>query len=341
MATTTTLETLRLTRLALYQLRQDIGVPETVAAAAADTSTLWTKCKELFDVAFYEVLSAHNWTWKRSAAASDLIDTTPDNWPEDAKNALIYSIARELAVPVAGRVEDMKNCHSLYQEKLRVARIHDLEGEIAAISDTDQKEVFAAVCPSMMSGDNSLPMDLLTISRRIEANAAHARAEILLAHNWSFAREELAVGSCSCDATESGYPFHTELPQNCARVLECYTHGGDPADWKLVGTVLRSTEPISSVIFLRDETRLNRWPPLLRDAYCALLAADISATVSGSSTEANRLREIYERKLANAKLYDSRSSGAKREVYGRNHYADAMRGRIPGNHALGGRIWRY
>ena len=34
--TTTTIETLRIARLAMYQLRQDVGIPDTVEAADAD-----------------------------------------------------------------------------------------------------------------------------------------------------------------------------------------------------------------------------------------------------------------------------------------------------------------
>ena len=42
--------------------------------------------------------------------------------------------------------------------------------------------------------------------------------------------------------------------------------------------------------------------------------------------EADRLRKIYERDLGSAKLADSRSTGSRAEVRGRNYYADAMAG---------------
>ena len=324
---TTTLDTLSIVRRALYQLRQDVGVPDTVEDADADTSAAWAKVRDLFDVSFYEVLSAHNWTWKRGDyAASQNIDTKPDNWPADAKNALVYCLAAELAVPVAGRVEDMKNCRAIYSQKLHDARVYDLDRELAAVSDADTREVLSLVCPTITTGGGALPMDLLAVTRRIDANKDRARDEVLAAHNWSFARMEWPVMSCGCDPGDGLYRFTTPAPPRCARLLECYGHGGERADWKLVGQTIRSVEPIESVIYLRNEERIEKWPPLVRSAYISLIASDIAATVAGSSAEANRLRQIYERNLDSAKLADSRSTGSRAEPRGRNFYADAMRG---------------
>ena len=558
---TTTLESLRLARLAMYQLRQDVGVPETVADAASDTSVGWTKCKECFDVAFAEVIRAHDWYWKRNAAPSANISTTPDNWPDDAKNALVYCLAGELAVPVAGRVEDMKNCRAIYAAKLREARVHDLETELAAVTDdihkqvvrlylphygesgelphsikeiTDridaekaaaQAEVFNAhdwarttatatadattnwsagmkdalvyllasklaiptgrkegepqmydqlyrdklaqarvaalqaeldaisdalhkpvlrlILPNFTPQDTDLPRSIKTYTDRIDAEKAaaqaevfnahdwarttatatadattnwsagmkdalvyllasklaiptgrkegeprgydqlyrdklaqarvaaiesernaltdpidkelvatvlpcfskmadplprsvrsildradavadSARVEILTAHNWSFARVEWPVQSCGCDPAGGLYQFTTPAPPRCARLLECYTPDGRHADWKLVGQMIRSVEPIESVIYLKTEERVEKWPPLIRSAYVSLLAADIAATVAGSPAEADRLRKAFAQNLENARLVDSRSTGSRREPRGRNYYADAM-----------------
>lgn len=322
--TTTTLETLRIARLAMYQLRQDVGIPDTVEAAGADTSVAWTKCKDCFDVAFAEVLNAHNWTWKRNADTSYNIDTTPDQWPDDAKNALVYCLAAELAVPVAGRVEDMKNCRAIYGQKLHDARVHDLDVELAAVEDRDTKEVLSLVCPTITTNGAALPMDLIAATRRIDANKERARDEVLAAHNWSFARMEWLVMSCGCEPGDGPYRFTTPAPPKCARILECYGHDGRRADWKLVGQTIRSVEPVNCVIYLRNEERTEKWPPMVRSAYISLLAADVAAQITGSSAEADRLRRIYERDLDSAKLADSRSTGSRREPRGGNFYADAM-----------------
>lgn len=324
--TTTTEETLRIVRLALYQLRQDVGVPETVQAAADDTSVAWTKYRDAFEVAFHEVLDAHNWTWRRGASDADHIDTEPDKWPADAKNALVYCLAAELAVPVAGRVEDMKNCRAIYGQKVHDARVHDLDAELAAVEDPDAKEVLSLVCPAITTGGGALPMDLLAVTRRIDACRDSARDEVLAAHNWSFARAEWPVASCGCAAGDGPYRFSTPAPPKCTRLLACYGHGGRRADWKLVGQTVRSVEPLESVVYLRSEERIEKWPPLVRSAYISLVAADVAATVAGSSAEAGRLRQVYERALDTAKLADSRSTGSRAEPRGGNYYADAMRG---------------
>lgn len=363
MTTTTTLETLRIVRLAMFQLRQDVGVPDTVEAAAADTSMPWTKCRDAFEVAFAEVLDAHNWTWKRGVTIPTRTGTenppipptvleAPDDWPADAKNALVYCLAAELAVPVAGRVEDMKNCRAIYGQKLHDARVHDLDLELAAVTDPETREILSLVCPTITTGGAALPMDLLAVTRRIDANSDRARDEILAAHNWSFARMEWQVNSCGCDPDSDGlYHFSAPLPPKCARLLECYGHCGSRADWKIVGQTIKSVEPIEKLIYLRQIDDVSKLPPLLRSAYVSLIAADIAATVAGSSAEANRLRAVYERNLESAKLADSRSTGSRREVYGRNFYADAMtRGNGESAYAFGygatggergGRPWRF
>ena len=337
MTTTTTLETLRIARLAMYQLRQDVGIPESVADAANDASALWTKCKDCFDVAFTEVLDAHNWTWKRGVEIPTrtvqddppippTVLEAPDDWPADAKNVLVYCLAAELAVPVAGRVEDMKNCRAIYGQKLHDARVHDLDLELAAVTDPDTKEVLSLVCPTITTGGAALPMDLLAATRRIDANRDRARDEVLAAHNWSFARMEWPVQSCGCDPEGGLYAFTTSAPPRCARLLECYGQCGRRADWKLVGRTIVSVEPIESVIYLRQVDDTSKWPPLVRSAYVSLIAADVAAMVAGSSAEADRLRQVAERNLESAKLADSRSTGSRAEPRGRNFYADAMRG---------------
>ena len=440
--TTTTIETLRIARLAMYQLRQDVGIPDTVEAADADTSVAWTKCKNCFDVAFAEVLDAHDWQWKRNADASAHIYTQPDNWPNDAKNTLVYCLASELAVPIAGRVEDMKNCRAIYNMKLREARVAALQAELEAVSDTLHKPVLRLLLPNFTAQDADLPRSIKTYTDRIDAekdaaraevwnahdwtrayttatsagvnwnagmsdaltyllasklsmptarkdgetqgfdqlyrdklaqarvaalqaeldavsDAVHkpvlslimpnfgpsdrdlprsiksytdridaqeerARNEVLAAHNWSFARMEWLVMSCRCEPGDGPYRFTTPAPPKCARILECYGHDGRRADWKLVGTMIRSVEPVNCVIYLRNEERTEKWPPMVRSAYISLLAADVAAQITGSSAEADRLRRIYERDLDSAKLADSRSTGSRREPRGGNFYADAM-----------------
>lgn len=324
MSVTVTEDALRVVRLALYQLRQDVGVPESAEAAATDTSLTWAKCRDCLDVAFAETLDAHNWTWKRGAAETESVLDRTDGWPADARNALVYCLARELAVPVAGRVEDMKNCDALYQGKLRDARVHDLEEEVAAVTDPDCREVLAAVCPTVLSSATALPMDLISVTRRIDATKAHARAEVIAAHNWSAFREQARTEPCSCDPDDPNYPFSAPLPPKCVRPLECYDASGRRADWKIVGGRVRSVRPVSLVAYVRDEERLDRWPPLVRRAYVSLVAADVAATVAGSSAEAQRLREAYERDLGTAVLADSRATGSRRETQGRNFYAEAM-----------------
>lgn len=315
-----TAETLRIITLAMYQLRQDIGVPATTEDAETDNSIVWQKCRAHYPSSFDAVLNAHNWTWKRTDPTAC---ESPDGWPVEAKGLLVFHLAKELSVPVAGRVEDMKNLTALYDQKLQAARIHDLDAELAAIEDPDEKEILAAVCPAITTGGAPLPMDLVSVTRRIEANKAHAMSEIIASHNWSFCRDEVATASARC-SPYGDYPFSTDLPARCVRPLQCRGCHGRRVEWKLIGKTIRSSEPIEAILYIRDENRLDKWPPLVRKAYVSRIVSDIAATVAGSSAEANRLRQVFERDLDDAKLADSRGTGTHCEQRGRNFYADAM-----------------
>jgi len=163
---------------ALYHLRQDTTLP-TLAQAATDTSMEWVKCRKAFGYAATEVLAAHDWKFARqSAAAKDAVD----GWPENLKKVLVYCLARELAVQVAGRTEDLKNLHQLYNRFLFEAKLKDLEEDTS--TDAVAKEVVSTIRGYFSEQSTDMPRSMLSIYSRIEAVRTSAYQEVLAAHEW-------------------------------------------------------------------------------------------------------------------------------------------------------------
>lgn len=112
---------------ALMILRQDIDLP-TPATADADNTLEWKKCKLVFKRAVNEVYDAFEWS-------ADIDVEKVLAWPQKLKNALVYCLARELAVPIAGRVADMRDCDALYRDKLLQAKMEVLNLNLSINDD--------------------------------------------------------------------------------------------------------------------------------------------------------------------------------------------------------------
>lgn len=161
---------------AFFILRQDIGLP-TPGTADSDTSLEWTKCKLAYESARQEVLGAHDWVFARVAASRTNISA----WPGDVRNCLVYCLARELAIPIAGRIADMQNIDALYRDKLRKAQIRDLEDETAG--DETAREVLASI-RAYYAEDSRLPQSIAKLAEKIHAVEDSSLDEILSAHGW-------------------------------------------------------------------------------------------------------------------------------------------------------------
>ena len=161
---------------ALYLLRQDLELP-TPATADTDTSLEWSKCRLAYEAARQEVLGAHDWVFARESGAGANLT----KWPGNIKGVLVYCLARELAIPIAGRIADMQNLDALYRDKLRKAIIKDLEEE--TISDETAREVFAGI-RAYYGEDTRLPISIAKLVEKVAAVEDSALAEILSAHVW-------------------------------------------------------------------------------------------------------------------------------------------------------------
>ena len=307
---------------ALYLLRQDVDLP-SVAEAPTDTSLEWRKCQIAFGTAIAEVWAAHDWVV--TAATATNADTT--NWTTAMRAALAYAIARELSIPLAGRVEDLKLWTSLQAQKLAQARVEELEKERRAVTDALKRDLLALLVPQFDPADNHLPKSLKAITDRADALADGVRRVVLSVHPWNFAKAEDPTPSCHVPHGCDPYAFAGELPQGCARLLAVYTHGGRLDDWKVFGTCVAAREPVVKAVYVRDDKRPDKWPATIRRLYLYRLAADTAQTEVPNLVEL--LEQKYAAALRDAKAEDARESSTPKDAWGRNHYVDAMHGNRP------------
>lgn len=172
---------------ALYHLRQDVSLP-SLADAPTDTSMEWVKCRKAFGYAAVEVLSAHDWRFARGVQS---VQDKVDGWPENIRKVLVYCLARELAVQVAGRTEDLKNWHQLYNRFLFDAKLKDLEEDKS--SDQVAKEVVATLRGYFSEESKDIPRSMVSIYERVDAVKESAFREVLASHEWQ-GKEDMEDG---------------------------------------------------------------------------------------------------------------------------------------------------
>lgn len=307
---------------ALYLIRQDVTLP-TPAEAETATDMEWVKCRKAFDLAAAEVLAAHDWAFAR---AEGYDGSTVDGWPAHVRKALVYCLASEIAVQVAGRTEDLKNWHALYERHLLAARLKDLSDERS--DDRFVREVMAVSSGVVPPDRENLPRSMKAVYDRIADLKPLAMRDVLAAHAWSFATENERTGSTPLDEEGLGeYVNWAPLPEGCVRLVGVYGPDGELLEWERVAGQVRAIGRISRLSYVRDVEDLDEFSPDARRLVILKVAADLMKSV-GAGTDARRLQEqLYRDALAEAKVRDSRQSNpSPRAVWGSNHYADVMHG---------------
>ena len=306
---------------ALYHLRQDVTLP-TLADAPTDTGMEWVKCRKAFDYAASEVLSAHDWRFARNSAT---VQGKVDDWPQNIRKVLVYCLARELAVQIAGRTEDLKNLHQLYNRFVAEARVKDLEEDVTA--DAFVREVMALVRPHYTIQSEDLPRSMVRFHERVAVARDLARTEVLSAHPWGFATDEDLGGSGEI-AGGGEYRHRTAVPHDALTVVAVLGRHGEPCNWIRVGEEIRATEPVRAIRYVRDEEDFEKWDPKVYRILVLKVASDVAKTVGGNAEEHSTLERMYRTALEEAKVRDTRQSNpGPAAVWGGNYYVDRMTGR--------------
>ena len=308
---------------ALCLLRQDVTLP-TLANAPTDTGMEWVKCRKAFDYAAAEVLAAHDWEFVR---CTDGAATSVDAWPLNVRKVLVYCLARDLSVQIAGRTEDLKNYHQLYSLILAEARVKDLAEDVS--DDRFTREVMALVRPHYTIQSEDMPRSMVQFHERVAVARDLARTEVLTAHPWGFVTEEDRTGSGEAfDETDGEYRHIVPVPHDALTVLAVIGRQGEPCNWIRIADEIRATEPVAAIRYVRDEEDFGKWDPKVYRILVLKVASDVSKTVGGNAEEHSTLERMYRTALEEAKVRDTRQSNpGPAAVWGGNYYVDRMTGR--------------
>ena len=307
---------------AFYLIRQDISLP-SVEEAANDTSMEWEKCRRALEFAVSEVLSAHDWYFARE---DDESKEDLSLWPVNIRKLLVYALARELSVQIAGRTEDLKTLHALYTAMLAEARIKDLSEE--KVEDGLEREVVSAVVGVFSSEDKALPRSIKYITDKIAALKPLAMKEVLASHPWGFALDEDFTPSCPLTFSGLGAFVHSlTTPSNMIKLVGVYGEDGESLNWRMVAGEIRADSPIKRILFVRNLCSLCDFSPDARKLVVLRLAADIVKSI-GNISAAELGEKLYRDQLETAKLNDTRETKpSEDDVWGENHYVEVMSGR--------------
>lgn len=103
-------------------------------------------------------------------------------WPALARAAFVAYLARELCIPVSGRLEDLKAIDALASERLTAARLADLrEGSPA---DDRAAEVLALLRTGEALAGSAEADGVEAATRRLALFVKSATAEVMAAHDW-------------------------------------------------------------------------------------------------------------------------------------------------------------
>ena len=304
-----TREQLDVCQEAFFILRQDIGLP-TPEEADTDNSLEWTKCKIAYETARQEVLSRHDWVFARTEENK----TDISKWPGDVRNALAYCLARELAIPIAGRLADLQAIKALYDEKLQSSILHDLEEEDAEVSDPLHREVLAFLRSTYNS--DVPPRSVRALTGKIDSLKDMSRKEVIGAYDWSFAQTDGYCDPSPNALPDPLYPFHATLPFDCIKLSTVYGHDGRVGQWKLRGRVVHALNQIGRIVYLRDIADFKEWDPKVYRVFILRLAADVAKAVATNPKNQQYQEALYRDALEDAKASDAGSANTPDEAWG-------------------------
>lgn len=120
-------------------------------------------------------------TAAKTVYTQDVVDVA--GWPPLARSAFVLYLARELAILVTGRTQDLEAANALFSERFNEARVADLnEGDPA---DDEAHEVLALVRNRVDFDQSKLANTIECCNRRLGLFKRAAAAEVVASHNWT------------------------------------------------------------------------------------------------------------------------------------------------------------
>lgn len=180
----------------------------------------------------------------------------------------------------------------------------------------------------------SLETDTSTAADILRLQYPMRRKALLRAHPWNFAIRRATLAQLSA-APNHKWAHQYTLPVDCLRVLstsweEQGYNSRDPymtaGLWDVSGTPYRvennrlmCNEAGVSIEYVADVTDTTLFDAAFTDALVYAVAAAICMPLTSNSAAMERLYQLYERKLSEARVYDAQE-GTPREIIDNNHW---------------------
>jgi hypothetical protein len=124
-------------------------------------------------------------------------------------------------------------------------------------------------------------------------------------HVWNFAVRRVQLAQ-SATAPAFGYAYSYPLPTDCIRVLQMELKD---MVYKIEGRNLLTDEGTAKIMYIARVTDPNEFDVMFVEALSARLAAELSITLTDSSTLYQNMMEIYRHKITDARSVDGQESG--------------------------------
>ena len=162
-------------------LRQDRELPAPGGALDTTSDVVAKKVDRVYDSTRALIIGAHGWDGLTLTGGDN--QDIKNGWPKQIRAAFVALLARELALPVTGRQEDLKAMHELYQMKLLEAVKKDFEEAVGKETDKLTLAVYA-VCKGYLKDGEPLPWSWSGFKKRVGDAKGSAKVEIEAAHDW-------------------------------------------------------------------------------------------------------------------------------------------------------------
>lgn len=151
-------------------------------------------------------------------------------------------------------------------------------------------------------------------ARLLELAYDPARLSTLRAHPWAFAIKRVALALDS-DTPSFEYAYQFTLPTDCLYVRRTdYEALGYDHDYRIEGGKLLCDDSDVKIEYIANITDTSKFDPLFDDALAQRIAAEISPALSDNASLAEKLWDIYERKIMEARAVDAQGSGRPRDI---------------------------
>ena len=284
------------------------------------------------DIAEKEIKNVHNWS-----ATFSKTTTTHVAYP-----AFVELASYKILLSCSGDPNFVQLGKQEYEKRIQEAITKDLEDEMHALRASNNEDDKFAVQVldvfrqyfSVADGQNSYgnmkaqPRGIAVLVEHLNSIKDNIRKEVLLTHDWSFAKREMKA--TSYNMVDGRY--QTMVPPDSVKVVRCFGIRGNKLEAVIrEGDKIVTNEQVDRIVYLCDDGGTLYWPPLVVKAYiykCVEALCMASPEMSGNQAKIQLIEAVVNNSVNEARKTDTRQSAVGTSAYGRNYLLDVATGRV-------------